>query len=117
MHFAQNIHSINALWLENYFIHILHFSFMYNCIFLYFLQQYNQYFKIKELYRVNPIEAYLTGKGAVAVSVAVAQAVSVAGRGFQEILYHYSAIFHILLVRNCESAKLGKIGNLAFGEK
>jgi hypothetical protein len=49
--FSQNIHYINELWLKNYFLHILHFSFMYNCICMYFLQQNNQYLKISELCR------------------------------------------------------------------
>jgi hypothetical protein len=31
---------------ENSFIYILHFSFMYTCIFMYFLQQYNKYLNI-----------------------------------------------------------------------
>ncbi len=41
MLFSQNIHYIKVLWLKNYFIDILHFSFMYTYIFMYFLQQYN----------------------------------------------------------------------------
>jgi hypothetical protein len=32
--------------IENSFIRILHFSLMYTCIFMYFLQQHKQYLKI-----------------------------------------------------------------------
>jgi hypothetical protein len=78
VHFSQNMHYINVLWFKNYFIHILHFSFMYTCILMNFLQQYNNIYKFNssiEIYPIDvnpievyPIEAYLIGKGAVEVS-------------------------------------------------
>ncbi len=38
---ADTVHNINVFWLKNSLIKILILSFMYTCIFMYFLQKYN----------------------------------------------------------------------------
>ncbi len=78
MHFSQIILYFKVLWLKNYFIDVSHFSSVHTCIFMHFLQQYNQYLKFKSsivVYpmdvnpiEVYPIEAYLIGRGAVKIS-------------------------------------------------